>query len=181
MVSTTAVIPSTSALASSTPASTRRTSPGPTECVSAAAVSSIRRPSRRDTSNASSDASVMIPSPPAWIRPSTTSSPNVDQCDPVSTEARPPQIAPVAVNSAVTQPVGSPLSAAIGSVSSTAPIAVVSPNATTTTRAGCRQIASTPDLEPISVPHSSSVRARPRSRSRWQDAPRSSPVPTGMA
>ena len=51
----------------------------PTLLVSAAALSRVRRPSRRETKRASREASVMSPNPPTWIRARMTACPVVLQ------------------------------------------------------------------------------------------------------
>ena len=65
----------------------------------ACATNRARRPSRRDTSTTSSDATVMMPSPPTCIRARITTWPGVDHDVPVSTVTSPvTHTADVAVN-----------------------------------------------------------------------------------
>ena len=72
--------------------------------VSAAAVNRDRKPIRRATNNPSSDARVMMPNPPTWIRPRMTACPNPVQYVGVSTTVNPvTHTALVEVNNASTK------------------------------------------------------------------------------
>ena len=70
---------STVRLIPATPSSTVRTSPRPMLLVSAAASIRVPRPSRREISRPSRDASVMTPNPPVWMSARIVTCPNGDQ------------------------------------------------------------------------------------------------------
>src|SRR5262249_32819603 len=94
----------------------------------------IRRPSRTRPIVAS----VMIPSPPTWIRSRITTWPNGDQYVPVSTEASPvTQTADVLVKSASTNGAPSRACDANGSISSAVPTAITDANEYAIRRSGC--------------------------------------------
>jgi hypothetical protein len=95
---------------------------------SATTFSRARTPSRRASRMASTDVSVMMPSPPTCTRPRITACPKPLQCEPVSTTASPvSEIDDVAVNSASTSSAPPGPRRATGSASSAVPAAMPIP------------------------------------------------------
>ena len=117
-----------------TPTMTRFTSPSPICFVSAAAINRERRPRRREISNPTSEARVMMPKPPTWIIAAMATWPKPDQYTGVSTTISPvTHTALVAVNKAVSSGAEPGPSRAIGSINRPVPTATATANAATIT------------------------------------------------
>ena len=94
----------------------------------------MRSPILRESSNPTSDASVMIPKPPTWISSKMTACPNPLQYVGVSTVTKPvTHTALVAVNSAVTSGAPSGPTRDTGSINRSVPTTTAAPKATTIT------------------------------------------------
>ena len=137
-VSSTATIDSTIREMRTTPRTSPRTSSSPKLLTSAAAVMRDRRDILRMTARPITEANVMMPKPPTWIRARMMTWPNGVQYVAVSTTVSPvTQTADVAVKAAIRNGVPPGPGVEIGIMSSTVPTRMAPANPATTTCAGC--------------------------------------------
>ena len=121
--------------------------------------SAWRTPKARRPSTTNSVPKIMIPSPPSWMRPSTTAWPKSDRSVAVSTTVRPvTQVALVAVNRASSNHRGRcPVGTARGSISRPAPTRIRNRKLPTSSRAGAmpllaaKLVSSTPRMARFSM------------------------------